>query len=113
MPPVLESSVKEAIQRQVRAHNARVVKGVSNFPILIRKLHGTAASVAGDPDFYGSFMGCAFAIEIKRPGGEATPLQKARLAEWDAAGAITGCVDSAEKFFQLLYTGVEVPNGSR
>ena len=35
--------------------------------VVVRKRHGTAMGVAGDPDLYGSIHGRHFEIEVKRP----------------------------------------------
>jgi hypothetical protein len=60
-----------------------------------RKRRG-GVSNRGEPDIYGSINGMHFEIEVKAPGNVPTPHQKARLKEWDEAGAITGvsyCID--------------------
>lgn len=88
-----EKAVTIAILREAKRHAP---------DLLVRKLHGSIFATAGDPDLYGSYKGRAFAIEVKRPGEKATPLQEARLRDWAAAGAITGTVHSAGEFFALL-----------
>lgn len=57
---------------------------------------------AGTPDILGCWRGRAFAIECKRPGEDATPLQKHRLAQWADAGALVCVADSLEKV-QILF----------
>lgn len=62
-----------------------------------RKRHGSAFAVAGDPDITGVWRGTPFEIELKQPGEDPTPLQRLRLQEWAAAGALTFVVhDPAE-----------------
>lgn len=61
---------------------------------VVRKRHGTAWGVAGDPDLYGALNGRHFELEVKREGNPPTALQVKRGAEWVAAGAIYGVVHS-------------------
>ena len=56
---------------------------------LARKRHGGMYGVAGEPDIDACVKGRSVQIEVKRPGEKPTPLQERRLAEWQAAGAIT------------------------
>lgn len=60
----------------------------------VRKRHGTAFSVAGDPDLYGTIAGRHFELEVKRDGNPPTGLQEARIEEWRKAGAVVGVVHS-------------------
>ena len=53
--------------------------------VVVRKRHGTAMGVAGDPDLYGTVGGRHFEIEVKRPNdpsSQLTKLQTQRLQEW-------------------------------
>lgn len=72
--------------------------------VIVRKRHGTAMGVAGDPDLYGSIRGRHFEIEVKRPdrSSELTELQRQRLREWEEAGAITGVARSVEEALAIL-----------
>jgi len=71
---------------------------------VVRKRHGTAMGVAGDPDLYGSIRGRHFEIEVKRPdrSSELTELQRQRLREWELAGAIVGVARSVEDAVTIL-----------
>lgn len=69
----------------------------------VRKRHGTVMGVAGDPDLYGCIRGRHFEIEVKRPGEEPTKIQAKRIADWNAAGAITAWVTSAEDAITFLH----------
>jgi hypothetical protein len=74
-----------------------IVKYLRSLPqCVVRKRHGTAFGVAGDPDLYGSFGGRHFELEVKQDGNPPTPLQQQRLKEWRAAGAIVGVVHSLQ-----------------
>jgi len=92
--PVLEKSVVASIMRRLREEPG----------VVVRKRHGTAMGVAGDPDLYGSIRGRHFEIEVKRPDGSAqlTELQSQRLQEWARAGAITGVARSDEDVLTIL-----------
>lgn len=93
--PVLEKSVV-----------ARIVKALKKYPhIVVRKRHGTAMGVAGDPDLYGTIDGRHFEIEVKRPSdpsSQLTELQTKRLLEWKAAGAITGVARTVDDALAIL-----------
>lgn len=78
---------------------------------VVRKRHGTAWGVAGDPDLYGSINGRHFEIEVKRRGQEPTPLQQARLAEWRRSGALVGVAHSVEEALRILGLPQEMPTG--
>lgn len=58
-----------------------------------RKTHGGMYS-SGEPDIDAVVQGRAVKLEVKAPGGKATPLQEARLRTWAHAGAVTGVVES-------------------
>jgi hypothetical protein len=93
----LESRISRKIQAEVK----RRIPGV-----VIRKRHVTMG-ITGDPDLYGSLPGGHhFEIEVKRPGEEPRPLQEQRLAEWRAAGAITGVAHSVEEALAILGRGL-------
>jgi len=73
--------------------------------VVVRKRHGTAMGVAGDPDLYGSIHGRHFEIEVKRPddpGSIPTELQAQRMQEWRAAGALVGIARSVEDVLAIL-----------
>jgi len=94
-PPVRESTLVSAIVEALRAAPGLVV----------RKRHGTAWGVAGDPDLTGCYRGLHFELEVKTPAGALTRLQEARLAEWSRAGAITAVVRSVGEALAAL--GIE------
>jgi hypothetical protein len=93
--PVLEKSIV-----------ARIVTALKRYPhIVVRKRHGTAFGMAGDPDLYGTINGRHFEIEVKRPddpSSQLTELQTKRLLEWKMAGAITGVARSVDEALALL-----------
>ncbi|HWQ57348.1 MAG TPA: hypothetical protein VN442_26940 [Bryobacteraceae bacterium] len=73
--------------------------------VVVRKRHGTAMGVAGDPDLYGTINGRHFELEIKRPNdpsSQLTELQTRRLLEWQNAGALTGVARSVDDALVIL-----------
>ena len=67
------------------------------------KVHGGIYSERGTPDILGCVKGRTVAFECKRSATEkAEEIQEWRLAEWQAAGAITGRVDTVEQVRKLL-----------
>jgi len=99
--PALEKHIVAQIVRALRARPG----------IVVRKRHGTAMGVAGDPDLYGSMNGRHFEIEVKRPVGSSqlTELQSQRLREWDQAGAISGVARTVDDALRIL--GLESKHG--
>jgi hypothetical protein len=89
---VRESALVSAIVEALRAAPGLVV----------RKRHGTAWGVAGDPDLTGCYRGSHFELEVKTQAGAVTRLQEARLAEWSRAGAITAVVRSVDEALAAL-----------
>jgi hypothetical protein len=84
---------------------SRIMRALEARPgVIVRKRHGTAMGVAGDPDLYGSLNGRHFEIEVKRPDGpsQLSKLQSHRLGEWERAGAITGVARSVEDAMAIL-----------
>lgn len=63
--------------------------------VAVLKLHGTVYGRAGTPDLLIVAGGRVALIEVKRPGGRLTPLQRRELARWSAAGAVTAVCRSA------------------
>jgi hypothetical protein len=93
--PVLEKAVV-----------ARIMKTLKGNPhVVVRKRHGTAMGVAGDPDLYGTIRGRHFEIEVKRPNdpsSQPTELQTQKLLEWKRGGAITGVARSVDDVLIIL-----------
>src|SRR5215831_18376767 len=86
-----ESNILRACERELKKQGA-----------LYRKRHGTAFGTKGDPDLYLLWHGVHVEIELKRPGEDPTPLQRERLAEWEAYGAPTKVVHSVEELRSFL-----------
>jgi hypothetical protein len=93
----LESTISKNIMKAVREK----IPGT-----MIRKRH-VSMGVMGDPDLYGSLPGGHhFEIEVKQPGNKPSDLQLKRLAEWKAAGAITGVATTVAEALAILFQGI-------
>jgi hypothetical protein len=100
-----------AIQRAVFAHiRARAAPGVFAFhpanggyrkPIEAAIMKGLGV-VAGVPDVIVIHEGCCYALEIKAPGGRATPKQFAAIAAMEAAGAFTAIAEGLDRALAVL-----------
>jgi len=90
--------------RREAALVAEILRVLRALPgVIVRKRHGSAWGVAGDPDLYGSIHGRHFEIEVKRPGAVGpTPLQQVRLQQWAATGALVGVARSVEDALQIV-----------
>jgi len=71
------------------------------------KIHGSAYSTVGTPDIIGSFRGNSFALEVKRPSGNAaSKIQNHRIILWERSGAITGVVRSLAEAKEVLLSAL-------
>ena len=68
----------------------------------LTKIHGGAYQSAGIPDIVGVMDGRFVALEVKVPGGHATPLQELVLARLKDAGALCGVVTSVEEAVRVV-----------
>lgn len=91
MPSKPETAIVKRIMEALRERGAKVIK-----------VHGSLWMERGSPDLIGCWQGRALALEVKRPGERAQPLQAKRLAEWREAGAIACVVESAEQALAAL-----------
>jgi rubrerythrin len=85
---------------------SRILTALRKVPgVVVRKRHGAAMGVAGDPDLYGTIKGRHFEIEVKRPNdptSQLSKLQTERLQEWTLAGALTGVARNVEEALAIL-----------
>lgn len=85
-----------------------IIKRLREIPnCVVRKRHGSAYGVSGDPDIYGLVLTgdgnpIHFEIEVKRPGEKPTPLQATRLYEWRRSGALAGVATTVEEALCIL-----------
>ena len=100
----LEKTIVAAIMRALKARGVR----------WMLKTHGGPYQASGLPDIIaiapgtGRFLG----IEVKRPGGRVTDLQKATLARINEAGGVAGVAYCTEDALALLMraSGEEDPD---
>jgi len=94
-------------QAEMTVRENSIVKAILRYlnglpECVARKRWGSAMGLAGDPDIDACIRGRSVQIEVKRPGGKPTPLQRRRLEEWRRAGAVVGVVDSVGQVRELL-----------
>src|SRR6266550_8383856 len=66
------------------------------------KTHGGPDQVRGLPDIIGCYHGFYFAFEVKRPGGDATPLQAFTLQQIKLAGGVSAVIYSFGEAQELI-----------
>lgn len=71
------------------------------------KVHGGPHQERGTPDLLIIYRGCPFLMEVKKPGGRTTKLQRHRLTEWTVAGATCGVVRSKSEAQEMM--GLAIP----
>lgn len=77
----------------------RAIKDSGGYAI---KHHGSHVSEAGTPDILACYKGLAILIEVKEEGRKPTKIQRARLRQWKASGALTMWCDHIEPVKKLL-----------
>jgi hypothetical protein len=102
---------EDAIQRAVFQHlRARAAPGVFAFhpanggyrkPVEAAIMKGLGV-VAGVPDVIVIHEGRVYGLELKAPGGRATPKQLAALAAMEAAGAYTCIAENLDRALEVL-----------
>ena len=91
--PPLEKNITKSILKELKAHGWWAVK-----------IHGGPFQNAGLPDILALKDGLLLAIEVKRPGGKATPLQEHVLGELALHGAtvrLATCVEDIREIIDL------------
>jgi hypothetical protein len=91
-----EGKILAAVIRRLESLRAAGV------PIWWFKVHGGPMQQAGVPDLHVTCRGASVWLEIKRPGGKATPLQVETMRRIDAAGGVTAVIDSPDDVRDLL-----------
>ena len=87
----MEKTIEKGIRAAIEQRGGKVYK-----------LHGTQFSMTGAPDLIGCLKGVPFAIEVKRPGGKATPKQYHELQGWSAQGWAVGVAASVDEALQII-----------
>lgn len=94
MNPPLEKTIVSAIMRVLKARGVR----------WLIKTHGGPYQAAGLPDIIAIAPGTGrlLGIEVKRPGGRLTDLQRATLARINEAGGVAGVAFGVDDALALL-----------
>lgn len=91
-----ETQITKSIVRVVKRRKAWVVK-----------FHGGKATRAGVPDLLLCYLGFFVALEVKRPGEKATPIQEHEMSLIRAAGGVA-CVVTSVAEAEAVLDEVEV-----
>lgn len=78
------------------------VKYLKSQGAFVYKSHGSPLQTKGLPDLIVCYHGQFYGIEVKRPGEDATKLQKYVLNEIEQAGGIAAVVHSVEEVKDVL-----------
>lgn len=87
-------------EKSIQASILKWLRTLANCKVL--NVHGNEYMEAGTPDIIGCLNGRTFCIEVKRPGQHPTVLQRKRLAEWAAAGAVVGVAHNLDEAKQII-----------
>lgn len=91
------SEVRESVilRACMRIHDTMKGRGI---PLKLEKQHGSVWGKVGKPDLEGSLAFICLKIELKRPGGTPTEIQKKSLRDWRQVGAVAFWTDSPDVF---------------
>lgn len=86
----------------------RIVDALNDLPHChaAKRWTGGVYSTVGEADVTGCIEGLRFEIETKVPGEDARKVQKARLAAWARAGAITGAARTVDEAKKVVLDGL-------
>ena len=99
--PTAKNPTEAAITRDIKKYLTELKK--SGLPIWFAKIHGGPMQVAGIPDLLVVYRGRLIALEIKRPGRNATPLQQHMMDAMRAAGAVAVVVSSVHDTYKVIW----------
>jgi hypothetical protein len=95
-----EHSIQSSILKHCQRPGIRLIRINSG-----STSHRVKGAPAGTSDLIGWKDGIFVAIEVKKPGKDATPLQQAFLDDVKAAGGISGVARSVEEAVDILGIG--------
>lgn len=93
---MLESALVKKIRRKLHEKYGK--------SLWLFKSHGGADQVRGLPDLIGVYHGYFVAMEVKKPGGDATPLQAFTMQQIREAGGYATVIHSFEEAEDFLGT---------
>lgn len=97
---------ESAITKQIRA---KLDKIYGPDRLWLRKIHGNPYQIRGLPDLIGTYQGYFVAMEVKKPGGDATDLQAFTMEQIRQAGGYAAVIHSSEEAIAFLNTVPEPP----
>lgn len=96
--PSKEYSETQLVNAMVKA----VHKKFLGVPHRVTKTHGGQFQRAGLPDLNIQISGCTLWIEVKRPGGDTTALQKQTLEAFKEAGTYVGACETTSQVLDTI-----------
>lgn len=93
---LLESAIVKKIRRKLKEDYGK--------DLWFFKTHGGADQVRGLPDLIGCYRGYFIAMEVKKPGRDATPLQALTMQQIRAAGGFAAVIHSYEEAQDFIGT---------
>lgn len=95
------------------ALTGRILRYLASEGFYAWKVHGGPYSQRGMPDIMACRDGRLYCFEVKVQGNKATKLQRKRLAQFAAAGAVCGVVYSLEEVQALIRAAEAKSSGPR
>lgn len=83
---------------------AKAIRSEYGAGVFIFKLHASAYVPPGIPDLVGCLRGYFFAIEVKQPGRDLDPVQRARAEQLRRSGAYVCKATTPEEALTFLRT---------
>lgn len=102
---MLENAIVKKIRRKLKEKYGK--------SLWLFKTHGGADQIRGLPDLIGVYHGVFIAMEVKKPGGQATDLQAFTMQQIRAAGGYAAVIHSFEEAEDFLGTVPELPRRPR
>lgn len=90
---------KQITEKQI---TEKIIKALKQHGYWVLKVHGGPMQKSGIPDILACRNGRLLAIEVKRPGGRVTAIQRKRLAELEAAGADVVVITSVDEALSIM-----------
>jgi uncharacterized protein Veg len=98
---MLESALVKKIRKKLKTEFGK--------DLWIFKTHGGADQIRGLPDLIGVYHSYFIAMEVKKPGGQATDLQAFTMQQIRNAGGYASVIHSVEEALDFLGTVPEPP----
>lgn len=102
---MLESALVRKIRKKLKTSYGK--------DLWIFKSHGGPDQIRGLPDLIGAYHGYFVAMEVKKPGGDATDLQAFTMEQIRAAGGYATVIHSFEEAAAFLDTVPAPPRRPR